>query len=154
MLLRSLLLTFIFVSAGAAAQTRLTLQDSVSQQLIADPRIDGAYAVDANMGWLVTAMQLECTSHEVTTPGNELPKSKDFNCYVRPLVRFSQNPNATNIEITDQGGLKQSLLNTMYREGYQLMISKMTVAYGGNITCMVPAATGNPQDKASCELWK
>ncbi len=158
MILRTLLVLISLIGANAMARTSTPLDSSIAQVLLNDKNIDDAYTVEANMGWVVTAMQVECSSIEILDPILDESKidSSLFACYIRPLVRFSQYPQGRTIEITDGtvNKTKLNLLKTLVREGYGLNISKLTATYGGNITCFTPAATGNPNDKASCELWR
>jgi len=155
MLLRSLLILLTLGSVNAFA--RIQLDDAVTRTLIADKNIDDAYAVEANMGWAVTAMQVECSSIEILDPGIDpsLLRGDMFACFARPLVRFSQNPNSKPTEITDGVlSVKTNILQAMARAGFEERISKLTTFYVANITCYIPAGTGNSADKPYCDLWK
>lgn len=155
MLLRSLLILLALGSANAFA--RITLDDAVTRTLLSDKNIDETYDVDAHMGWVVTSMQVECSSIEILDVGIDPSKLTGdmFACFARPLVRFSQNPNTKPTEITDGVlSVKTNILQAMARAGFEERASKLTTFYIANITCYVPAGTGNPQDKAYCDLWK
>lgn len=157
MLLRSMLVLLAVCSAGAYAEKTVQLSDAIKNVLLVSNDLNGDYTVDTQQGWLVIAFQLECTSEGVLTAvtnESELDVSS-FNCYGRPLVRFSQFPKAKPFEITDKNNnLKTNLLKTMYREGFELLLSKFTVAYGGNVRCYINVGTAMTKDKSYCELWK